>query len=76
MSQAVNDNIFREVVEKKQLLKEYREFETQYKVALMASHQCQVDEIILDQDDTLRSQVLEQILNDIRIQYLPFRQDQ
>ena len=42
----------------------------------MASHQCQVDEIILDQDDTLRSQVLEQVLNDIRIQYLPFKQDQ
>ncbi len=57
-------------------MQEYREFEQQYKDALMASHQCQLDEIEIDQTDTTRAQILEGLLHDIRKQYLPFKQDE
>jgi len=58
-----------------QMKKEYEMYEEQYKQALRDVHKCQIEEINIDQDDMLRTSILELLLYDIGKKYYPFKDD-
>ena len=68
----LNITAWNEYLEMKELQKEYRELVKEYQRNQIKLNRCQIDEIRIDMNDSLRASILANIFNEISINFKKF----